>query len=72
MKRALRIIGILLIRASVLFLLFSVFTLFLYFHTYDATPEHYQSLYSGMVVTGIIGLVLAVAAAVCFRVRKRK
>ena len=72
MKKSLLILGIILTIASVLFLLFSLFTLFVYFHTYDATIEHYQTLYSGMVVTGIIGLVLAVAAAVCFRVRKRK
>ena len=71
MKKLLMIIGIVLIVACVLSLLFALLNLFGYRHVLDGSAELYGSLHRRMLVFLIVGIVLAVIGAVCFVLRSR-
>ncbi len=72
MKKTLLIIGIVIIIAGILSLLFAGLNLFGYYHVLDGSPGLYRSLHQRSIVFAVIGIVLAVIGAVCIRVRKRK
>ena len=72
MKKRLLIIGIVIIIAGVLSLLFAGLNLFGYYHVLDGTAELYGALHQRAVVFGVAGIALSVIGAVCVWLRKRK
>jgi len=71
MKKLLLIVGIILITAGVLFLLFGVLNWHGYYHLLDGSPEHYISMHRRMIVGFTIGSVLAVIGILCFILRTK-
>ena len=71
MKKLLLIIGIILIAAGILCLLFALLSRFGYYHMLDGSNELYQRLHRRMVVFTVTGAVLAAAGTVCIVVRSR-
>ena len=71
MKIFLLIIGIVVIVASVLSLLFAALNLFGYYHTQDGSAELYARLHRRATVFFIAGTVLVVAAVACLVIRTR-
>ena len=69
MKKALLIIGILLIAAAALSLLLAAFYRFGYYHTHDGSQELYSKLMHRMKLFFIVGLALAGLGAACFFIR---
>ena len=72
MKKALLIIGIIIIVAGVLSLLFAGLNLFGYYSVLDGSSELYARMHQRSIVFGVVGIALAVVGAVCIRLRKRK
>ena len=71
MKTFLMVVGIVLIAAAVLSLLFAAFSRYGYYHTLDGSHELYERLEARMKLFFVIGLVLAVLGAACLIVRTR-
>ena len=71
MKKLLLIIGIIVIIAGVLALLFAALNLFGYFHTLDGSAELYAGLRQRAVVFLAVGLILAAIGIVCIVIRSR-
>lgn len=69
MKIFLLILGIVLIVACVLSILFAALNLFGYYNVKDGSNELYNGLQRRAVIFFIVGAVLAAAAAVCFIIR---
>ena len=70
MKKALLIIGIIVLVLGVIALLFSALCRFAYRGTLDASPSFYANMRFDMRASLIIGIVLLVIGVVCFIVRK--
>ena len=71
MKIFLLIIGIVVIVASVLSLLFAVLNLFGYYHTLDGSHELYARMQRRAAIFFTVGAVSAAVAVVCLIVRTR-
>lgn len=71
MKKALLIIGIILIAACVLSFLYAALNRFGYYHTLDGSAELYRRLHQRMIVFSVVGLVLALIGTGCLIVRTR-
>ena len=71
MKKKLLIVGIILIIACVLSLLYAGLNLFVYYHALDGSAELYSSLHQRMIVFGLLGVVLGVLGAVCLIFRSK-
>lgn len=71
MKKLLLIIGIALIAAGVLALLFAWLNRFGYYNLLDGSSEQYAALRRRMNISFIAGLVLASLGAVCLLIRTR-
>ena len=71
MKTALLIVGIIVLAVGVLSLLFAAFSRYLYYHTLDGSSELYTRLHQRMIVSFVIGLVLAAIGAACIIIRIR-
>ena len=71
MKKLLTVIGIVLIAACVLSLLFALLNLFGYHRVLDGSAELYSRLHRRMIVFLIIGIVLAVTGALCLVMRSK-
>lgn len=71
MKRVLLIIGIVLIIASILALLYAALSRYGYYHMLDGSAAHYANLHRRMTVSFIVGLVLAVLGAACIIIRTK-
>ena len=65
MKKLLLIVGIVIIIACVLSLLFALLNMYAYYNLRDGSAEHYHRLHQRMIVYFIVGLVLAVLGTVC-------
>ncbi len=64
MKKALLIIGIILILVCVLSLLYAALNLYGYRHLLDGTAEHYQRLHQRAITFFVVGAALGVAGIV--------
>ena len=71
MKILLLILGIVLIAACVLSLLYSGLNLFGYHNVIDGSPGLYKRLHKKAVIFAVSGGVIAVAGAVCFIIRAK-
>ena len=69
MKKALLIIGIVLIVAAVLSLSFSLLNRYVYYHMLDGSTEHYAALRHRMTVFFAVGAAAAVIGVGCIIVR---
>ena len=69
MKKLLLILGVILLAACVLSLLFAAWNRFAYFHVLDGSGELYLRLHRRMIVSFAVGLVLALLWAACLIVR---
>ena len=71
MRKLLLIIGIVLIAAGVLALLFAALNLFGYHRVLDGSAELYARLHRRSVLFGTVGLVLASLGTACLIIRSR-
>ncbi|MBQ6066860.1 MAG: hypothetical protein IJK89_08555 [Clostridia bacterium] len=71
MKKALLIIGVIILVACVSALVFAVWNWFAYHHVLDGSAALYERLRLRMTVSFIVGGVLAAVGAVCLIVRGR-
>ena len=65
------IVGIILIIACVLSLLYAALNQFGYYHVLDGSGELYSMLHQRMIIFGLIGIVLAVLGTLCFIFRSK-
>ena len=65
MKKLLLIIGIVIIIACALSLLFALLNMHAYHNLRDGSAEHYHRLHQRMIVNFIVGIVLAVIGTAC-------
>ncbi|MBR6007136.1 MAG: hypothetical protein IK064_05855 [Clostridia bacterium] len=65
MKKMIMIIGVILLIASVVCLLYAVMNRYVFYHVLDASAEKLDMLHHRMVVSLTVGLVLAAAGAAC-------
>ena len=65
MKKFLLIIGVVIILAGVIALLFSALQLYGYYHLLDGDADMYIRLHWGMIISFVIGIVLVAIGAVC-------
>ena len=71
MKKMLLIIGVLVIVACILFLLYGLLNMYGYHNLVDGTAGHYRRMHHRMNISFIVGAALAVIGAVCFVLRSR-
>ena len=71
MKKALLIIGIVIVVACVLALVLGLFFRFSYYHVMDGSQTLYDRLHRRMIISFVAVIVLAVIAAVCFIARAK-
>ena len=71
MKKALLIIGIVIIVACVVALIMALFFRFSYYHVLDGTQALYDRLHRRMIMSFVTAGVFAVIAALCFIVRAK-
>ena len=72
MKNLLLIVGIVSLIGSALAMWFSVMNRFIYNGLMDGRSEVYVTLHQRMMVSGVIGIILAVIGAVCMILRFMK
>jgi uncharacterized membrane protein HdeD (DUF308 family) len=65
-------LGIVLIAAAVLALLFAWLNRFAFYHLMDGSSAQYAGFHHRMIVSFAAGIVLALAGAVCLRMRARR
>jgi len=70
LKKLLLIIGILIIIAGVIALLFSALQGYGYYHLLDGDPEMYLGPHRRMILFFVIGIVLVVIGAACMIIRR--
>ena len=71
MKKLLLIIGVVIIIAGVIALLFSALQRFGYYHLFDGDADLYIRSHWRMIISLVIGIVLAVIGAVCLIIRTK-
>ena len=71
MRIFLLIVGIVLLVACVLSVLYAALNLYGYYHLLDGTPEHYENLHKKAVAFFIIAAALLVVGVVCLIIRAK-
>lgn len=71
MKKALLILGIILIIACALSLMYGAINLYGYYHVMDGSQELYTRLHQRMITFLIIGTVLGLSSIACFLIRSK-
>ena len=71
MKKLLLIIGVVIIIAGVIALLFSALQRFVYYHLLDGEAAMYIRLHWRMIISLVIGIVLVVIGAACLIIRTK-
>ena len=71
MKKLLLIAGVVIIIAGVIALLFSALQRFGYYHLLDGEADLYIRLHWRMIISFVIGIVLAVIGIVCLIIRSK-
>lgn len=71
MKKLLLIIGVVIIIAGVIALLFSALQLYGYYHLLDGEADMYVAMRWRMIIALVIGIVLMAMGAVCFIARTK-
>ena len=71
MKKALLILGIILMIACVLSLLYGMFNLYGYYHVMDGSQELYRRLQARMITFQIIGTVFGFISIACLLIRSK-
>ena len=71
MKKALLIVGIVVIIACVMSLLIAAWNLFAFYHVLDGSPALYDRLHQRSLLCLIIGMVFAVIGTACMIVRSK-
>lgn len=71
MKKLLLIIGVVIIIAGVIALLFSALQRFVYYHLLDGEAVMYIRLHWRMIISLVIGIVLVVIGAACLIIRTK-
>ena len=71
MKKILLIIAIVAIVACVLFVVYALLNMHAYYNLFDGTAGHYSRLHNRMIVSFVIGFLLAVIGAVCIIIRSK-
>ena len=71
MKKGLLIIGIVILIAGVIALLFSALQRFGYYHLLDGEADRYIRLHGRMIISLVIGIVLVAMGAVCLILRTK-
>ena len=69
MKKLLLIIGVVVIIAGVIALLFSALQRFGYYHLLDGEADTYIRLHRRMIIFSVVGIALAAIGAVCLIIR---
>ena len=69
MKKALLIVGIVIIVACVISLLIAAWNLFAFYHVLDGSPALYDRLHQRSILCFIFGIVFAVIGTACMIVR---
>lgn len=72
MKKLLLIVGVISIIACVLSLLFAALNLYGYYHVLDGDSDLFIRMEQRMVVSFVIGIVLALVSAVCLFIRSKR
>ncbi len=65
MKTVWLVVGIVMIAACILSLLFAALNWFGYYHTLDGAAGLYAAMHRRMIVFGVLGIVLAAVGTVC-------
>ncbi len=71
MKTVWLVVGIVMIAACILSLLFAALNWFGYYHTLDGSSELYAAMHRRMIVFGALGIVLAAVGTVCIVIHTR-
>ena len=71
MKKLLLIIGVVIVIAGVIALLFSALQRFGYYHLLDGEADMYIGLHGRMIISFVIGIVLVATGAVCLIIRAK-
>ena len=71
MKKLLLIIGVVIVIAGVIALLFSALQLYGYYHLLDGDADMYIGLHWRMIISLVIGIVLVAMGAVCLIIRAK-
>lgn len=71
MKKLLLVIGVAIILAGVIALLFSALSRYVYDHLLDGHADLYIRLHWRMIISLVIGIVLVVIGAVCLIIRTK-
>ena len=71
MKKLLLIVGIISIVVCVLLLLFAVLNMHAYYNLVDGTAGHYNRLHQRMIISFVIGSILAVIGTGCIIVHSK-
>lgn len=69
MRKLLLIVGVIIIIACILSLLYAMLNFSAYKSLRDGTPEHYERLYKKAITFLVIGIILALIGVFCFIVR---
>ena len=72
MKKAILIIGVILIVLCILSLLFAALFLFGYYHVLDGSPEMYANLHRRAILCFVLGIVLAVLGAASIVISRKQ
>ena len=71
MKKLLLIIGVVIVVAGIIALLFSAIQLYGYYHLLDGESDMYIGLHRRMIIYFVLGIVFAVIGAVCLIIRTK-
>ena len=71
MKKLLLIIGVVIVVAGIIALLFSALQLYGYYHLLDGESDMYIGLHRRMIIYFVLGIVFAVIGAVCLIIRTK-
>ena len=71
MKKLLLVIGIVIVVAGIIALLFSAIQLYGYYHLLDGESDMYIGLHRRMIIYFVLGIVFAVIGAVCLIIRTK-
>ena len=71
MKKLLLVIGIVIVVAGIIALLFSAIQLYGYYHLLDGEADMYIGLHRRTIIYFVLGIVFAVIGAVCLIIRTK-
>ncbi|MBP3730762.1 MAG: hypothetical protein J6I40_04740 [Mailhella sp.] len=71
MKKMLLLVGVTIMIAGALSLLYAALNLFGFYHVLDGSAELYISLHRRMIIFGVTGIFLVMFGAICFIIRSK-